>query len=260
MKSIELSSGDLMPLLGLGTWELKGDDCIKGVRTALDLGYRHIDTAKIYGNHRQVARGIKDSGVDREDIFLTTKVWNDSHEYDDVIASGEQFLEELAVDYIDLLLIHWPVEEVPAAETLEAMQELKERGLVKNIGVSNFMKEHLDEVFAESSVDVVNNQIKFHPYHYPKELMNLCQKNDISVTAYSPLARGGIFDDQELARLSEKYDHSVVQLTLKWIIDKDVIAIPKATSKEHIKENMDIFGWELPAEVKKFLDTREQNH
>ncbi|MFW6007118.1 MAG: aldo/keto reductase [Halanaerobiales bacterium] len=257
MKSLTLKSGDKMPLLGLGTWQLKGDDCVKAVKNALDLGYTHIDTAKVYGNHREVAAGIKKSKVNRDDIFITTKVWNDSHEYEQVISCGDEFLQELEIDYIDLLLIHWPVEEVPVEETLEAMQELKDKGIVRNIGVSNFMVEHMEEALSKSSVEITNNQIKFHPYEYPKNLMEYCQQKNISVTAYSPLARGKIFKDEKILKLSEKYGHSPAQLVLKWIIDKEVIAIPKATSLEHIKDNMDIFDWELPEEVRDVLDNIE---
>ncbi|MFW5998825.1 MAG: aldo/keto reductase [Halanaerobiaceae bacterium] len=254
MNSLTLKSGDKIPILGLGTWQLKGEDCIKGVKNALELGYTHIDTAKIYGNHREVAEGIKRSEVRREDIFVTTKVWNDSHEYDQVINSGKEFLKELKIDYIDLLLIHWPVEEVPVEETLEAMQELKDKGIVKNIGVSNFMIEHLEEALAKTSVDIVNNQIKFNPYEYPQNLLEYCKKKNITVTAYSPLARGKIFNDNIIKKLSEKYNHSPAQLVLKWIIEKEVIVIPKATSREHIKDNMKLFDWELPGEVKQELD------
>lgn len=254
MKSITLKSGDEMPGLGLGTWQLTGSDCEKAVENALNMGYKHIDTAKVYGNHREVAQGIKNSDIDSDDIFITTKIWNDSHEYDQVISCGEEFLQELEIDYIDLLLIHWPVDEVPVEETLSAMQELKERGIVKNIGVSNFEKEHLQEAFKNSSVEITNNQIKFNPYEYPEELMKYCQENDISVTAYSPLARGKIFDDEKIIKLAKKYDYSPAQLVLKWILDKDVIVIPKATSNEHIKDNMELFDGELPAEVREELD------
>lgn len=258
MKSITLKSGDKMPLLGIGTWQLTGDDCVNGVETAINLGYKHIDTAKAYGNHRQVAKGIKNSDVDRDELFITTKIWNEGHKYDDVITSGKEFLQELGIDYIDLLLIHWPVEEVPVEETLEAMQELKEDGIVKNIGVSNFMIDHLQEAFEKSSVEITNNQVKINPYSYPGDLINFCQEKDISVTAYSPLARGKIFNDEDIQDLSNKYDRSPSQLVLKWMMDKEIIVIPKATSKDHIKDNMELFDWELPDEVKEVLDDKDQ--
>lgn len=259
MKAVTLKSGDKMPLLGLGTWQLKGEDCVNAVQEALDMGYRHIDTAKAYDNHEQVGKGIKKSEVDRDEIFITTKIWNDSHEYEQVLASGKQFLQELGIDYIDLLLIHWPVEEVPVEETLKGMQELKEDGIVKNIGVSNFSNEHLREAFAKSSAEICNNQIKIHPYEYPEKQIDFCQENDISVTAYSPLARGKVFEDGKLLSLSKKYNQSVAQLVLRWMVEKDIIVIPKATSREHIKDNFALFDWELPAEVTEVLDNIEQS-
>ena len=253
-KGLTLKSGDKMPLLGLGTWKLTGNDCVKAVEMALEMGYRHIDTAKVYGNQEEVAQGIKNSSIDRDEIFITSKIWNDSHEYEDALAQGKNILEELEIDYLDLLLIHWPVEEVPVEETLKAMQELKEEGLIKNIGVSNFMVDHLKEAFEKSSAKITNNQIKIHPYEYMGNLIDFCKQNDITVTAYSPLAHGEIFDDQEILDLSKQIDKSPAQLVLRWLVEKDIIVIPKASSKEHLVDNKDIFGWELPEEINEKLD------
>src|SRR3569623_897648 len=153
-KNIQLTKDVSMPIMGLGTWQLTGNECVEGVSYALILGYKAIDTADIYGNHLEVAKGIKRSGVKREDFFLTTKVWNDKHGHDDVIKSGERFLKELEIDYIDLLLIHWPRTEVPVAETLKAMNDLKERGLIKAIGISNIDVELTQEAL-EAGVEIV---------------------------------------------------------------------------------------------------------
>jgi diketogulonate reductase-like aldo/keto reductase len=255
MQNLTLPSGDNMPLLGLGTWQLTGNDCVKSVEMALDLGYRHIDTAKIYGNHKEVAKGINNSTIDRDQIFITSKIWNDSHQYEDVLSSGKNILRELDIEYLDLMLIHWPVEEVPVEETFKGLQELKEDGLIKNIGVSNFMINHLEESFEKSSAVIRNNQIKINPYEFDKNLIDFCQDNNITVTAYSPLARGEIFDDQEILDLSEKVGHSPAQLVLRWLAEKNIIVIPKASSEEHLKDNKNIFDWEFPVEVSEILDS-----
>jgi len=258
MKNITLKSGDKMPILGLGTWQLTGKTCVQAVEKALDLGYRHIDTAKIYGNHLEIAKALKNSAIDRDRLFITSKIWNDKHEYSDVIASGKNILKELEIDYLDLLLIHWPVDEVPVEETLRGFEELKSEGLIKNIGVSNFMIEHMQEALEKSSAEITNNQIKLHPYEFNHEVVDLCKEHNISVTAYSPLARGDIFDDQELLDLSKKYNQTPARLVLKWMLEKDIIVIPKASSEEHLKDNMALFDWELPEEVVQVLDGKNQ--
>ena len=259
MKNVPLQSGDQIPVLGLGTWQLTGQECITAVSTAIEMGYRHIDTADAYKNHTDVARGIKVSGLDRKKLFITSKVFLKDMEFDRVLATGKRILSDLEIEYLDLLLIHWPSKEVPFGETLEAMVELKEKGLIRNIGVSNFTISHLKQAKADSSAQITNNQIECHPYLYQKQLIDYCQEQDIVLTAYSPLARGAIFNDQEIVDLSQKHDLSPAQLVLKWLVDKGIVVIPKASSEEHIKDNYKILGSKLPDEVKQVLDNKHEN-
>ena len=232
-----------MPIMGLGTWQLTGNECVEGVSYALNLGYKAIDTADIYGNHLEVAKGIKRSGVKREDFFLTTKVWNDKHGHDDVIKSGERFLKELEIDYIDLLLIHWPRTEVPVAETLKAMNELKERGLIKAIGISNFDVELTQEAL-EAGVEIVNDQVELRPSLNQKELRDFCATKNISITAYSSLKKGDL-ELPVIAELAQKYGKSPSQIILNWTIARGMIAIPKSAHPERIKENFESQDFEM---------------
>ncbi|MFW5976822.1 MAG: aldo/keto reductase [Bacillota bacterium] len=259
MKNIKLKSGDKIPALGLGTWQNNGKNCINSVKKAIELGYTHIDTADAYNNHKEVGKGIKKSGINRENLFLTTKIWRENLSYSKVISSGKRFLKELDTEYLDLLLIHWPNQSIPISETLKGMEELKNEGIVKNIGVSNFTINHLKEALEVNEDLITVNQVEFHPYLYQKKLLNFCQNNDIVITAYSPLARGEIFNDDTFKELSEKYDKSPAQLSLKWLVDKDIVVIPKASSESHIKDNMKIFDWKLPDKAKEKLDNMNKN-
>ena len=249
MKTFTLKSGDEIPVLGLGTWKLTGAECVETVETALDLGYRHIDTAVDYGNHVEVGQGLANSPVAREEIFLTSKIVREDLRYDDVLATAKQALEDLGVDYLDLLLIHWPNKDIPLEETLRAFAELKEAGLIKNVGVSNFTINHLKDAFEINEELITLNQFETHPYLYQEELINFCQENNLGVTAYSPLARTRILDDEVITGLAEKYDWTPAQLTLRWLIDRDIIVIPKASSREHLKDNLKALEGSLPEEV-----------
>ena len=237
MKSIMLANNVEIPTIGLGTWQLTGNDCVEGVDYALTLGYTAIDTADAYGNHAQVAEGIKNSGVAREKFFLTTKVWNNKHKRDDVLASGERFLTELGVEYIDLLLIHWPMREVAIEETLRAMEELKQKGIVRAIGVSNFNEHHIADALL-SGVQIVNNQVEIRPQWSQQALRDYCASKNISVTAYSSL-RGGDPDVELIRALGEKYGKTPSQIILNWVTARGMIAIPKSAHKERIKENFE---------------------
>lgn len=245
-----------MPQLGLGTWQLTGEDCQRGVAYALKIGYTHIDTADIYGNHLEVAQGIKNSGVKREDFFLTTKVWNDKHSHDDVIKSGERFLKELGVEYIDLLLIHFPSKGAPVAETLQAMNELKQKGIARSIGVSNFSIRHIDEAL-KSGVEVVNNQIEVRPQFNQQELRDYCASKNISVTAYSSL-RGGDLEVPLIVELATKYGKTPSQIILNWVVARGMVAIPKSSKLERIKENLESVDFEMSAEDLAMIDSLPQ--
>lgn len=241
--SVRLASGRDMPLLGLGTWMLSGKQCEDTVRSALELGYRHIDTADYYRNHRDVAAGMK--GFARQDIFLTTKVW-----FTDLTAAGIQkacrrFLKELSTDYIDLLLAHWPNDKVPIGETMGAMEKLVEEGLVRSIGVSNFDERRLAGAMAISKVPISSNQVEFHAHLYQKELLSFCKSKDVAMTAYCPLGRGNMVSDSEIAGIAKSVSRTPAQVALRWLVQHGVTVIPKATSETHMKENMDIFSWKL---------------
>jgi len=260
MQYVELNSGDQMPLLGLGTWQLRAQECVDSIKTAVEIGYNHIDTADGYDNHQKVAQGIKESGVKREELFITSKIKPENLNYDAIKEDAQRFLDELEIEYLDLLLIHWPNKDIPLAESLKALKEVKAAGLARNIGVSNFTINHLKDA-AEIEPDLVAvNQVEFHPTLYQKELLDYCQENGIVLTAYSPLARGEVFESEVINELAEKYNKSVSKLTLKWLIDKDIVAIPKASSREHLEANFDLFNWELPAEAREKMDQLNENN
>jgi len=236
--TIKLKDNLAIPVIGFGTWQLKGEECRRTVSDALAIGYRHIDTADRYGNHHEVAAAIKDSGVDRSELFITTKIWLDSLHHQDVLADVDRFLNELELEYIDLLLIHWPNKDVAIAETLGAIEECRKVGKVKAIGVSNFTTHHLEEALA-TGIEIVNNQVELHPSFNQKELRQYCDQKNISVTAYSPL-RAGDMDLPIVRSLSLKYGHSPAQIILNWIVSRNMIVIPQSTDKERMKENLSV--------------------
>lgn len=241
--------GIKIPALGFGTWQLTGQKCVKSVKSALKMGYRNIDTAQIYGNEAEIGSVILESGIKREDIFLTTKIWSSNLRYGNVISSVEESLEKLKTDYVDLLLIHWPNPSIPLEGTLKAMCELKEVGKVKNIRVSNFGTDLIKKAQKMSEAPIICDQVEYHPFLYVNDLLNYCQKENIMLTAYSPLARGRIIGNSVLKETGEKYGKSVSQVTLRWLIQqKNVSAIPKASSREHQEENFNIFDFKLTKE------------
>ncbi|ELZ92687.1 aldo/keto reductase [Haloferax sulfurifontis] len=238
-----------MPMLGLGTWQnTDADECRNAVQTALEMGYRHIDTAQAYGNESEVGAGIAAADVDRDDVFLATKVWIDELSYDDVIESTEVSLEKLGVDYVDLLYVHWPSREYDAEETLAAFDELVDRGLTERVGISNFEPEQVREAVELSESGIFANQIEMHPLLQQEELREVCAEEDIEIVAYSPLARGAVFDVDVLSDIAEKHDASEAQVSLAWLREKGVTAIPKATSEGHIRDNWESLALELDDE------------
>lgn len=235
-----------VPTLGLGTWRLTGDQCRQSVETALELGYRHVDTAQAYGNERTVGDAIERSDVDREDVFLTTKLQWSNRRYDDVLRSTEESLARLGTSYVDLLLIHQPNPTVPLKETLDAMNELRKRGRVEHIGVSNFSLGRFLRARELSHSPVLTDQVMYHPYWDQTDLVDHCQIHDLLVTAYSPLGQGGVLDDDRLAEIGTRYDKSPAQVALRWLVQQDNVAIiPKATSREHLEANRSVFDFEL---------------
>jgi diketogulonate reductase-like aldo/keto reductase len=238
-----------MPMLGLGTWENDDHDrCVECVRTALDTGYRHVDTAQAYGNEAAVGKGLDAADVPREDVFLATKVWNDRLGYDDVIHSTTESLDRLGVGSVDLLYVHWPAGEYDPEDTLAAFAELRDRGAIDRIGVSNFEPEHLDTARETLDGSVFVNQVECHPLLPQAELREYAGAHDIELVAYSPLARGKVSEVEELTEVATKHDASETQVSLAWLREKGVTAIPKATSEDHIRNNWASLALDLDAE------------
>jgi diketogulonate reductase-like aldo/keto reductase len=246
--------GEEIPKIGLGTWQLTGEDCRQAVVTALSLGYRHIDTAQAYGNERQVGDAIRTSETDRDEIFLTTKLAGQNCGHDDVLRSTEESLAKLSTDYINLLLIHWPADRfpiggTPLTETLDAMNELVDEGKVRHIGVSNFDLDRLDEARQHADAPILTDQVQYHPFWDQTQLLDYCQIHNVMLTAYSPLGHGGTLDDELLADIGERYGKTSAQVALRWLVQQDTVCtIPKATSREHLEANLAVFDFELSAE------------
>ncbi len=249
----EVPHADAMPMLGLGTWEnTDAEQCAVSVEFALETGYRHIDTAQVYDNESSVGRGIATADVDREEIFLATKVWIDNLSYDDVIDTTEASLDRLGVDRVDLMYVHWPARAYDAEQTLSAFDELLDRGLVDRVGVSNFEPEQVEEAVDLLDAPVFANQVECHPLLPQEELRAACDDHDVEVVAYSPLARGAVMDDPVLTDIADDHAVSAAQVSLAWLREKGVTAIPKATSEAHIEDNWASLDCSLsPAEIER---------
>lgn len=246
-----------IPSIGFGTYK-SGDDeeTAKVIKNALNVGYRMIDTASFYGNEVGIGNGIKESGVNREEIFLVTKLWNDDHGYEKTIEAFNKSLKNLQVDYIDLYLVHWPNEL--NAETWRAFEHLYEIGKVKAIGVCNFKVKHLEELRKTAKIVPMVNQVEIHPFSIKNEIVNYCKDNNIQAIAWSPISRGRVFSTELLINLSEKYKKSIAQIVLKWHMQRGVIAIPKSSNENRIKENIDIFDFELSSEEMEAINSLDE--
>ena len=238
--------GNAVPALGLGTWLLEEADCMAAVPMALDIGYRHIDTAQIYGNEAEIGQAVAASAVGRDDLFITTKVWNDHRTRDEVLRSTIDSLRRLQLDHVDLLLIHWPVAFDRIAETLDGMTAALEQGLTRAIGVSNFTVPQFETV--AGMAPVVCNQVEYHPFLDQRALRDAAAKADAVLTAYSPLARGGVLSDDTLADVGAAHGKSPAQVALRWLLDQRVLVVPKATTEQHLRANLDVFDFELSAD------------
>jgi 2,5-diketo-D-gluconate reductase B len=246
--------GEPVPCLGMGTWLLEGDDCSAAVPAALEAGYRHIDTAQIYGNEAEIGAALAESSVSREELFLTTKIWNDQHAADRVVASTEDSLRRLRTDYVDLLLIHWPVELERLAETLDAMVGLQQRELVRHIGVSNFTQSQLARAVQAAPVACI--QVEYHPFLDQRPLVAAAARAGVALTAYSPLARGKVLSDVTLQRIGEEHGKTAAQVALRWLLDQaGVMVVPKATSAEHLGANIDVFDFSLTEDQRAQIDS-----
>ncbi len=249
-----LYNGVKIPCIGYGTWLTQNDLASDVVSTAISMGYRHIDTAAFYKNECGVGEGIKASGIDRNDIFVTSKVWNSDRGYDNTMKAFEKTLKDLKLDYLDLYLIHWPAspsqyEDYNAINlsTWKAMTELYLAGKIKSIGVSNFMPHHLDALVNSDIVPMVN-QIEFHPGQMQNETLDYCRENNILVEAWGPLGRGKMLDNPMLISFAEKYNKSVAQLCIRWCLQNGVLPLPKSVTPSRIAENADVFDFEISQE------------
>jgi len=238
-----------MPALGFGTYRLRGAEAEEGVRDALDAGYRHIDTAQMYRNEADIGRALAGSPVDRHEVFLTTKVWPDHYALDDLLGSVATSLRKLQTDVVDLLLLHWPKFDVPMAETIEALNEVHDAGKAKHIGVSNFTTELMAEAQNLSAAPLAVNQVEYHPFLRQTPVLEAVREADMTLTAYSPLAQGAVFESETLDRIGARYRKSPGQVSLRWLIQQDAVsAIPKASSPEHRRENFAVFDFNLTEE------------
>jgi len=253
----ELSNGHRIPVLGLGTWHLSGSECRYVVRKALELGYRHIDTAEMYGNQREIGEAIK--GFSRSKMFVTSKVWSSNLLYNDVLKACDRTLLELDTSYLDLYLIHWPNPSVPLKETFKALEELVSEGKVRSVGVSNFDVSLLRDALEVAGIPVTVDQVRFHPYSYERDLIEFCKDNKVVVTAYSPLGRGSMISDRTIWDTAAKYNKTPAQICLRWCLQKGTVVIPKARSEEHLKENMGIFDWRISEGDIERIDSLNRN-
>ena len=243
-----------VPKTGLGTWLLKGKSCVDAVQYALHIGYRHIDTAQIYGNEAEVGQAIEESDVRRQDVFVVTKVWRDQLAPQNVIHSTEESLKKLRTDYVDLLLIHWPSKEYPVEESLKAMQTLLRDGKIRGMGLSNFAVEGIRKARAVAS-QLMCNQVEYHPFLSQKAVLRELDSQGMFLTAYSPLARNEVFSHPGLRKMARRYSRTVGQVVLRWLWEqKAVVSIPKASSPAHIKENFNITDFQLSEEDRLQID------
>ncbi|WP_277587528.1 aldo/keto reductase [Psychrobacillus antarcticus] len=258
-----LHNGVEMPLLGLGVFRVEdGQELIDAVQIAIKHGYRSIDTAAIYGNEvgvgRGIRKGIEEGYIARENLFITSKVWNSELGYEETIAAYEESLAKLGLEYLDLYLIHWPVEGKYKA-AWKALETLYKEGRVKAIGVSNFQIHHLEELMTDAEINPMINQVEYHPRLTQKELQNFCREHQIQLEAWSPLMAGQLLDNEELQEIASKYGKSVAQIIVRWDLQNNVITIPKSTKEHRIIENANVFDFELTKEDMKQIDLLNKN-
>ncbi|MGM9933750.1 aldo/keto reductase [uncultured Clostridium sp.] len=254
-----LNNGVKMPSMGFGTYKSGNDeDTAKIVKYALETGYRQIDTASFYGNETGIGNGIKESKINREDIFLVTKLWNDDHGYENTMKAFNKSLERLQVEYMDLYLVHWP--NKLNAETWRAFEDLYKSGKVKAIGVCNFKIGHLEELKKTAEIMPMVNQVELHPQNSKNEMLDYCNKNKIQLVAWSPIMRGGIFSNELIIGLSEKYKKTIAQIVLRWHVQRGVIPIPKSSNEGRIKENFDIFDFELSTDDMEAINSLDEGY
>lgn len=251
-----LNNGVKIPCVGFGTWQTpNGDIAVNSVLEALNLGYRHIDTAACYKNEKSVGKAIKLSGIDRQDIFITSKLWNTDQGYQSTLDAFEKTMNDLELDYLDLYLIHWPVVkghkedwQNSILETWKAFEKLYKEGKIRAIGVSNFKPHHLKVLIDNCEISPMVNQIELHPSHNQDETVKFCRDNNILVEAWGPLSTGRIFKVKEMQEIADKYNKTIAQVTLRWHLQNNILPLPKSVTPSRIKENMNIFDFQLSPE------------
>jgi len=247
-----LPSGDALPLVGFGTWDLDDADVHDVLPTAIDAGYTHVDTAEGYQNEDAIGDVIAE--YDRDDLFLTSKVLPSNLHYESLLEALDRSLDRLGVDALDLYLIHWPNPAISIRQTLRALERAHEEELVRNVGVSNFSAYQLHFARRIANIPIAANQIEFHPRYVRAELVEYCREHDVVVEAAAPLARAAILDDPVVTDVAEKHDATPAQVVLRWSVEQDVVVLPKSTNPEHIRTNLDLFDWALDVEDTERLD------
>ena len=257
---VKLNNGIEMPMLGMGVWQMaQGAETQRAVKAALDVGYRLVDTAKLYANERDVGIAVRESGIPREEVFVTTKLWNTDHGFEPAIKAFKMSLRELGLDYIDLFLIHWPV--APSREdSWRALVKLFEEGKCRAIGVSNYTIGHLEGLLQDSSVVPAINQVEFSPFLYQEELMGFCRDYNIQLEAYSPLTKGMRLGDPKLRPFAAKYHKSAAQILIRWVLQHDIVVIPKSSRPERILENSQVFDFEISSTDMEMLDSLGEDY
>lgn len=255
----KLNNGIQIPRLGLGVYQIPpGRTTINAVKYALKVGYKHIDTAKIYGNESDVGKALKDNDIKREDIFITTKVWNSDQGYDSTLRAFEASLKRLGLSYVDLYLIHWPAQR-KIIETWKAMVQLLKNGKVRTIGVSNYSINELKETMQNSDIIPAINQVEFHPFLYQKDLLEFCKNNIIQLEAYSPLTRGKRLDNLDVIKMGEKYNKTPAQILVRWSLQHDLVVIPKSSHTKRILENSQVFDFNIDQKDMELLNSLNEN-
>jgi len=258
--TMPLSDGTAMPLFGFGTYQISnGGSCYRAVRHALYVGYRHVDTAAFYGNEEDVGRAVRDSGLPRESIYVTTKLWNSDQGYEPALRAFDRSMQRLGLDYVDLYLIHWP-EPGKRSDSWRALEAIRRGGRCRSIGVSNYTIRHLEELLRESGTVPVNNQVEFSPFLYQRKLLEFCRARGISLTAYCPLTHGDKLSHRTVVTIGRRHGKTGAQVLLRWALQHEVIAIPKSARKERIEENAALYDFELGVDEMAQLDALDEDY
>lgn len=261
LQYVTLHNGVTIPQLGFGTYLIPNEQVADAIKHALDAGYRHIDTAQYYKNESGIGEALKASGINREDLFITTKVWNSHHGYEQTLEAFEESLERLKLDYIDLYLVHWPCPKFDKyVETYKALETLYKEGKVRAIGVCNFDIEHLERLFAECEIKPMINQVECHPYFQQKEMKRFCREHQIQFESWSPLYRGEeVLEEPIIKELAKKHSKTPAQIILRWHLQEGSIVIPKSVHPERIRKNIDVFDFTLSDEDMEWIASLDRN-